>query len=87
MASVDVHGKCKGGTKAKSSLRHNDKEERMKPSVQHSNPHLDKSKRSLIRVTTDVVTKKFAICTIKELWNWMQRRIQTRGATELQCSV
>ena len=44
MASVDVHGKCKGGTKAKSSLRHNDKEERMKPSVQHSNPHLDKSK-------------------------------------------
>ena len=44
MASVDFHHKCKGGSHAKASLRHNDKEKRKEPDVVHSNPHLDKSK-------------------------------------------
>ena len=47
MASVDFHCKCKGGTHAKSIMRHNDKEERVKPECKHANPHLDKSKSHL----------------------------------------
>ena len=47
MASVDFHCKCKGGTEAKSIMRHNDKEERVKPECEHANPHLDKSKTHL----------------------------------------
>ena len=47
MASVDFHCKCKGGTEAKAIMRHNDKEERVKPECEHANPHLDKSKSHL----------------------------------------
>ena len=44
MASVDFHCKCKGGSDSKAIMRHNDKEERMKSDVEHSNEHLDKAK-------------------------------------------
>ena len=47
MASVDFHCKCKGETEAKAIMRHNDKEERVKPECEHANPHLDKSKSHL----------------------------------------
>lgn len=43
MASVDFHHKCKGGSHAKATLRHNDKEKRREPDVDHANPHLNKS--------------------------------------------
>ena len=73
MASVDFHCKCKGGTQAKSIMRHNDKEERVKPECKHANPHLDKSKSHL-----NLAYKNVSYAEAKEIYD---KRILELDAT------
>lgn len=73
MASVDFHCKCKGGTEAKAIMRHNDKEERVKPECEHANPHLDKSKSHL-----NLAYKNVSYAEAKEIYD---KRILELDAT------